>query len=225
MDEPFGAVDPIARDRLQVEFHRLQRDLGKTVVFVTHDVEEAVRLGDRIAVMRQGGHLEQYDSPATILGRPATPFVADFVGADRGLKRLAVTPIRAEDLEHPPVAALDDDCARVAALLDREGSRWAVVLAADGRLRGWVGRDALDGGTVADRVRRMQAWVDLDSSLKTAFAEMLQQDAGWVAVLDGDRYVGVLTPSVLHEALRRSVEADARSVPPTTVDVDTVARA
>ena len=225
MDEPFGAVDPIARDRLQVEFHRLQRDLGKTVVFVTHDVEEAVRLGDRIAVMRQGGHLEQYDSPATILGRPATPFVADFVGADRGLKRLAVTPIRAEDLEHPPVAGPDDDCARVAERLDREGSRWAVVLDADGRLRGWVGRDALGGGTVADRVRRMQAWVDLDSSLKTAFAEMLQQDAGWVAVLDGDRYLGVLTPSVLHEALRRSVEADARATHPAAVDVDTVARA
>src|SRR5205809_4550982 len=90
MDEPFGAVDPIARDRLQDEFHRLQRRLGITVVFVTHDIEEAVRLGDRIAVMREGGYLEQYDTPAAILGTPATPFVADFVGADRGLKRLAV---------------------------------------------------------------------------------------------------------------------------------------
>ena len=108
MDEPFGAVDPIARDRLQEEFLRLHAELGKTVVFVTHDIEEAVRLGDRIAVMREGGHLEQYDTPATILGNPATPFVADFVGADRGLKRLAVTGIDPADLDHPPVVQLDD---------------------------------------------------------------------------------------------------------------------
>ena len=110
MDEPFGAVDPIARDRLQQEFLRLQETVRKTVVIVTHDIEEAVRLGDRIAVMRQGGHLEQYDTPAAILGNPATDFVADFVGADRGLKRLAVTPIQARDLEHPPVVHLDDRC-------------------------------------------------------------------------------------------------------------------
>src|SRR5438094_8704868 len=88
MDEPFGAIDPIARDRLQAEFLRLQDELKKTVVFVTHDVDEAVRLGDRIAVFKDGGVLEQYDTPASVLGRPATPFVADFVGKDRGLKRL-----------------------------------------------------------------------------------------------------------------------------------------
>ena len=93
MDEPFGAIDPITRHRLQGEFLRLQAEVGKTVLFVTHDIDEAVRLGDRIAVLREGGVLEQYASPADVLGRPASPFVADFVGADRGLKRLSVIPV------------------------------------------------------------------------------------------------------------------------------------
>jgi osmoprotectant transport system ATP-binding protein len=99
MDEPFSAVDPVARERLQTEFLRVQRELGTTVVFVTHDIDEAVRLGDRIAVLSEGGHLEQYDTPATVLGSPATPFVADFVGADRAVKRLSVTSIDVTDLE------------------------------------------------------------------------------------------------------------------------------
>ena len=147
MDEPFGAVDPIARDRLQEEFLRLQAELGITVVFVTHDIEEAVRLGDRIAVMREGGHLEQYDTPATILGNPATPFVADFVGADRGLKRLAVTGIDPADLDHPPVVQLDDTASEAAAALSAAGARWGVVLDGEGQLHGWVGRDRLDAGS------------------------------------------------------------------------------
>ncbi|MCM3922493.1 ABC transporter ATP-binding protein [Frankia sp. AiPs1] len=101
MDEPFSAIDPIARDRLQAEFLRLQREIRKTVVFVTHDLDEAIRLGDRIAVFRQGGHLEQIDPPARILGRPATDFVAGFAGSDRALRRLSVTTLRREDLEPP----------------------------------------------------------------------------------------------------------------------------
>ena len=97
MAEPFGAIDPITRTRLQDEFLRLQAEVRKTVVFVTHDIDEAVRMGDRIAILAEGGRLEQYDTPAAVLGRPATPFVADFVGADRGVKRLSVTPIDAAD--------------------------------------------------------------------------------------------------------------------------------
>ena len=105
MDEPFGAVDPIARDRLQLEFLRLQRQMRKTVVFVTHDVEEAVRVADRIAVLRQGGALQQFDTPARVLGRPATPFVEQFVGQDRALRRLAVTPIEPSSLVPPGSSA------------------------------------------------------------------------------------------------------------------------
>ncbi|WP_244963080.1 ABC transporter ATP-binding protein [Nocardioides dongkuii] len=99
MDEPFGAVDPVVRVRLQDEFRRLQRDLGKTVVLVTHDLDEAVRMGDRVAVFASGGRLAQLGTPAEVLGRPADDFVADFVGSTRGLRRLSVTMVVAEHLE------------------------------------------------------------------------------------------------------------------------------
>ncbi|MET1059351.1 MAG: ATP-binding cassette domain-containing protein [Nocardioides sp.] len=99
MDEPFGAVDPVIRGRLQDEFLRLQRDLEKTVLLVTHDIDEAVKMGDRVAVFADGGRLAQYDVPAAILGRPADDFVSSFVGASRGLRRLAVTPIDRDHLE------------------------------------------------------------------------------------------------------------------------------
>jgi osmoprotectant transport system ATP-binding protein len=99
MDEPFGAVDPVVRVRLQDEFLRLQRDLGKTVVLVTHDIDEAVRMGDRVAIFAAGGRLAQFGTPAEVLARPADDFVEDFVGATRGLRRLAVTPIDVRHLE------------------------------------------------------------------------------------------------------------------------------
>ena len=222
MDEPFGAVDPIVRDRLQAEFVRLQREVRKTVLFVTHDLDEAVRLGDRIAVFRDGGHLEQYDAPPRILGAPATDFVRSFVGSDRGLKRLSVTTIDVGDLDHPPVVHLDDRIAEAASALRSAGARWGVVLDDRDGLHGWVSATESGDGTVAERARRMEAWVPVGSSLKAAFAEMLQHDAGWVAVLDGDRYLGVLTPTTLHEALRRSVESDLQGVAPDSVDLETV---
>jgi osmoprotectant transport system ATP-binding protein len=108
MDEPFSAVDPIVRARLQEEFLRLQAEVRKTIVLVTHDLDEAVRLGDRIAVLSEGGHLEQYDTPAALLGAPATAFVREFVGADRGIRRLAVTPLDRESLEPVPGDAAAD---------------------------------------------------------------------------------------------------------------------
>jgi osmoprotectant transport system ATP-binding protein len=207
MDEPFSAVDPIVRERLQSEFLRLQEAVRKTIVFVTHDIEEAVRIGDRIAVMSHGGHVEQFATPAELLGRPANAFVADFVGADRGLKRLAVTGIDATDLERPPVVHVRDGVADARAAMERTGSRWAVVLDDDENLHGWLSAERATGaGTVGVAARRMEAWVPVDASLKTAMAVMLQEEAGWVAVLDGDRFLGVLTPDSLHAALRRSVE-------------------
>jgi osmoprotectant transport system ATP-binding protein len=104
MDEPFSAVDPVARERLQTEFLRVQKELGTTVLLVTHDIDEAVRLGDRVAILRQGGHLEQHADPATLLTSPATPFVADFVGSDRMVKALSVTPLDVSELSpgHAP---------------------------------------------------------------------------------------------------------------------------
>lgn len=102
MDEPFSAVDPIARGRLQEEFLRLQQDVGKTIVFVTHDVDEAIRLGDRIVVLSQEAKLEQYGTPAEILASPQSTFVSEFVGADRGVKRLSVTEVPSTGLKKPP---------------------------------------------------------------------------------------------------------------------------
>ena len=109
MDEPFGAIDPINRDRLQNEFLRLQREIRKTVVFVTHDIDEAIKMGDRICILREGGQLVQYDTPANILAHPADEFVARFVGADRGLKRLALTRLNEIDLDDVSSASRDDD--------------------------------------------------------------------------------------------------------------------
>ncbi|MFE3097130.1 ABC transporter ATP-binding protein [Streptomyces sp. NPDC059248] len=224
MDEPFGAVDPVVRERLQNEFLRLQSQVRKTVLFVTHDIEEAVRLGDRIAVYGQG-RIEQFDAPAAVLGAPATPYVADFVGADRGLKRLSVTPIEEGDLEQPPVVRLDDPFPRDL------GARWAVVLDGAGDLHGWIPADPAGTGpsdargTVRDHARRMEAWLPLGASLKQAFATMLQHDAGWIAVIDKEsegRFLGVLTPARLHEALRRSIDADGRDIPRTAVDLESV---
>ncbi|MEV7090874.1 betaine/proline/choline family ABC transporter ATP-binding protein [Streptomyces sp. NPDC093085] len=228
MDEPFGAVDPVVRDHLQSEFRRLQATLRKTVLFVTHDIEEAVRLGDRIAVYGQG-RIEQFDAPAAVLGAPATPYVAEFVGADRGLKRLSVTPIEEGDLEQPPVVHLDDPLGRAAAELAGQGARWAVVLDSGEKLHGWLAADgAADGpatGTVRERARRMEAWLPVGASLKQAFATMLQHDAGWIAVIDREetgRFLGVLTPARLHEALRRSIDADERAIARTEVELETV---
>jgi osmoprotectant transport system ATP-binding protein len=209
MDEPFGAVDPIVRTRLQDQFLAIQQELAKTVVLVTHDIEEAVRLGDRVAVFEPGGRLAQFDTPARVLGGPADDFVAEFVGADRGLRRLAVTPIAEVDLARPPVVHENDSLVDARLAIDGSEARWAVVLDGQDNLRGWVALErSLGPGLVRDRTERMDAWVTKDASLKDALATMLQWDAGWVAVLDGDRYVGVLTPATLHEALRRSVSAE-----------------
>ncbi|MFE7777077.1 betaine/proline/choline family ABC transporter ATP-binding protein [Streptomyces sp. NPDC057445] len=228
MDEPFGAVDPVVRERLQNEFLNLQATVRKTVLLVTHDIEEAVRMGDRIAVYGQG-RIEQFDTPGAVLGAPATDYVAQFVGADRGLKRLSVTRIEAADLEQPPVARLDEPAGEATARLRAGNAGWAVVLGAAGDLHGWVSADALstagEQGTVGELARRMEAWVPLGAPLKQAFSEMLQHDAGWVAVVDGSRFAGVLTPAKLHEALRRSVDADARGVGRDEVDFDSVADA
>ncbi|MGW7522093.1 betaine/proline/choline family ABC transporter ATP-binding protein [Streptomyces sp. NPDC054783] len=225
MDEPFGAVDPVVREQLQDEFLRMQAAVRKTVLLVTHDIEEAVRLGDRIAVYGQG-RIEQFDTPGAVLGAPATPYVASFVGADRGLKRLSVTAIEPDDLQQPPVARPDEPAEEALDRLRAEGARWAVVLDAYGDLHGWVGIDELArGGTVEDRTHRMTAWVPVGAPLKQAFGMMLQYDAGWVAVLDGARFLGVLTPAKLHEALRRSVDADARGVTRGQVSFDSVADA
>ncbi|HEV7628552.1 MAG TPA: CBS domain-containing protein, partial [Streptomyces sp.] len=182
------------------------------------------------------GRIEQFDPPAKVLGAPATEYVADFVGADRGLKRLSVTPIERGDLVQPPVVHLDDPLEAARARMRSENSHWAVVLDDADALHGWLSAEAVGAPaakaeadanpTVADHARRMEAWLPLGSPLKQAFSSMLQHDAGWIAVLDEtDRFVGVLTPSRLHEALRRSIDADERDLRRDEVELETVAEA
>ncbi len=207
MDEPFGAIDPVTRVRLQDEFLRLQGEVQKTVVFVTHDIEEAVKMGDRIAILDVGGILEQYSTPAEILGRPASPMVRDFVGRDRALKRLRVTPIEAECLEHPPTVAPDATLADARAAITKWDADWVAVVGDDGTLRGYVDQARAAGdGTVAEHLQRIETWVPIDQDLQDVLATMLLTREGWVSVLDGDRFVGVLTPEAVYQTLRRSLE-------------------
>jgi osmoprotectant transport system ATP-binding protein len=147
MDEPFGAIDPITRDRLQNEFLRLHGEIRKTVIFVTHDIDEAIKMGDRIAILRQGGVLAQYATPDEILASPADDFVASFVGTDRGLKRLSLTRLGDIELGPPPGNGAADGAATateamslrdaLSLMLTHEG-RPLVVLSADGRPTGTV---------------------------------------------------------------------------------------
>ncbi|SEP08788.1 ABC transporter ATP-binding protein [Trujillonella endophytica] len=204
MDEPFSAVDPVVRERLQDEFLRLQSSVRKTIVFVTHDIEEAVRLGDRIAIMSAGGHVEQFAPPADLLGRPASPFVADFVGADRGLKRLAVTLIDPADLDHPPVVHAGTTLGEAAAAL--AGAAGAVVLDGAGRPCGWLPAGRAGGsGTVAAAMRPIEEPVPVSATLKAGLSVLLRQDVDAVPVVDGGSYLGVLTAGTVHATLRRSV--------------------
>jgi osmoprotectant transport system ATP-binding protein len=206
MDEPFAAVDPVTRQRLQNQFLELQRGLKKSIVFVTHDIEEAAKLGDRIAVLSKGAVVEQYDTPAQILGRPESPFVADFVGADRGVQRLAVVKVEAEDLAHPPMVspvASMDEVKRVA--LDSD-AKTAVVVDGDGGLVGWVSASPGTEGTVKSHTKEFAVRVPLGTTLRAALGEMLQHDVRWIPVVDErDLYLGVLTPNRIHAAMRRSV--------------------
>jgi len=211
MDEPFGAVDPVTRQRLQQQLLDLQDTLKKTIVFVTHDIEEAAKLGDRIAVFSKGGVLEQYDTPVEVLGRPATTFVADFVGADRGVRRLAVTVIEPDDLFQPP--RVDPGVSMLDARASAAGAdgQWAVVVDGDDHLHGWIELSPGPGtvGAVEDHLVPFDVQLPLGTSLRAALGEMLQHDVRWIPVVDGDRYLGVITPNRLHAAMRRSVGGHA----------------
>jgi osmoprotectant transport system ATP-binding protein len=207
MDEPFGAIDPVTRTRLQDEFLRLHAEVRKTVVFVTHDIEEAVKVGDRIAILNIGGVLEQYDTPAHILGHPASDMVADFVGADRALKRLRVTEIDPDLLEHPPAFPPDATLAEARAAMPNAGARLVAVVDENGALCGIVRAHHADGdGTLLSRMEKVDASVPLSGKLQDALSKVLLSDTGWVPVVDGAQFVGALTPESVYESLRASMD-------------------
>jgi osmoprotectant transport system ATP-binding protein len=196
MDEPFAAVDPIVRARLQDQFLDIQHRLRKTIVFVTHDIDEAIKMADRIAILNVGGVLEQYAPPEEILRAPADIFVEEFVGAERGLKRLALIKVSQIGVDEGPVVSPSKLAEEARAVIERFGLDWATVVDEDGRLLGWVDRASLDGHAKVGEVtpRKFSAYVTSDSSLRDALDSIVTSRTNVAVVAgEGDRYLGILT--------------------------------
>jgi osmoprotectant transport system ATP-binding protein len=151
MDEPFGAVDPITRERLQDEFLRIQEDIKKTIVFVTHDIDEAIKMGNKIAILERGGVLAQYDTPETILANPNSDFVASFVGADRILKRLSL--VRVDDMRLEPANGEAEDLPRIDGNLTVRDALSEIIGA--GSTQGVVERDGEKGLLTIDAIEKL----------------------------------------------------------------------
>ena len=199
MDEPFGAIDPINRERLQNEFLRLQAELRKTVVFVTHDIDEAIKMGDRIAVMREGGRLAQYAPPAELLMHPADPFVEDFVGADRALKRLALQRVRDVDLWQAPLVRAGEPAAEARTRLSASEVPYALLVDGNDRPLGWLSERALAGERVGEHPGSPpNPIVELDDVLRDALSDLLANEVQYGPVVDAQRrVVGVLSIELL----------------------------
>jgi osmoprotectant transport system ATP-binding protein len=215
MDEPFGAVDPIVRERLQNEFLRLHRSQGTTVLFVTHDIDEAIKMGTRVAVMQQGGHLAQYAPPTELLAHPASDFVSRFVGTDRGLKRLSLLRVADVRLEAGAVAQVGDSVqsARRRAL---EGETpWVLLLDATESPLGWIDVSELtsDGTLSAELVDASSPLVHLETTLRDALAMLLTSKVQTAVVVDErGHFTGMLTFDELGHAFRTDAEPEAVSV-------------
>jgi osmoprotectant transport system ATP-binding protein len=205
MDEPFGAIDPINRERLQNEFLRLQARVRKTVLFVTHDIDEAIKIGDRIAVMREGGRVEQYATPAELLMAPATEFVEDFVGADRALKRLALMRVADIDLWEAPLAYVGQPSAEVRAKLTAPGVEvpYPLLVDSERRPRGWLTeRDLARDVVPASADSPLGPVLELDDVMRDALADLLQAESQYAAVVDAEgRIAGVLSIEIISEFL------------------------
>jgi osmoprotectant transport system ATP-binding protein len=204
MDEPFGAIDPINRERLQNEFLRLQREIRKTIVFVTHDIDEAIKMGDRIAVMQQGGKLAQYAPPAELLMYPANRFVEDFVGADRALKRLALQRVRDVDLWKAPLVRVGEPVAEVRAKGADSEVPYPLLIDDAGRPLGWLSERALMGERVDGELRsKAEPVLDLEDVLRDALSALLAEEAQYGPVVnERGEVVGVLSIEILAHALR-----------------------
>ena len=206
MDEPFGAIDPISRERLQNEFLRLQAELRKTVLFVTHDIDEAIKMGDRIAIMREGGKVAQYATPAELLMAPADEFVEDFVGSDRALKRLALMRVADIDLWEAPLAYVGQPTAEVRAKLAEPDVEVPYPLLVDSERRplGWLSERDLAAGTVpAKPDSPLGPLLDRDDIMRDALADLLQGEAQYAAVADHQgRIAGVLSVEIISEFLK-----------------------
>ena len=203
MDEPFGAVDPINRERLQNEFLRLQAEVRKTILFVTHDIDEAIKMGDRVAVLREGGILAQYATPAELLMAPADDFVEDFVGADRALKRLALMRVADIDLWEAPLAYVGQPTAEVRAKLDGAEVPHALLVDSERRPLGWLSESDLRRELVpAAPDISPDPVIDRDDVMRDALSDVLQHETMYAPVVDADRRItGVLSVEIISEFL------------------------
>jgi osmoprotectant transport system ATP-binding protein len=205
MDEPFGAVDPILRERLQNEFLRLQARVRKTIVFVTHDVDEAIKMADRIAILQRGGILAQYDTPDAILAAPANEFVERFVGADRGLKRLSLARVRDLSLPQPITARPGESRGDVRTRLEAAQADYALLVDADDRPLGWIARRDLgrDGDVSAADATPGSPTLQPETTLRDALSTLLSSSVQLGVVVDEqERLLGLVSVDAISDALR-----------------------
>ena len=209
MDEPFGAVDPIVRHRLQDELLDLQRRLRKTIVFVTHDIEEAIRLGDQIVILNVGGVVEQKGSPAEILRRPANRFVEEFIGAERNLQRSALVKVAGLQLKWGPVVEESTTPAAGREAARSENADWLGLLS-DGVLRGWVPLSELEGAQSLEGLspRPFGAVISRRSSLRQAVDAMIGSGHEMAVVAEDGFYCGLVDLEMVSAALRKGPRAE-----------------
>jgi osmoprotectant transport system ATP-binding protein len=215
MDEPVGAVDPIVRERLQNEFLRLQEGLAKTILFVTHDIDEAIKMGDLVVVMQQGGRIAQAGAPADLLAEPSSEYVARFVGADRGLKRLSLFRVADVQLAEAPLARIGEPGEEVRLRAREHAERYVLVVDAADRPVGWVdvGHLTREGRVSATDADAMSPELDRRTTLKDALSLLLDQGVRSGIVVDRHRrVVGLLSVESVMAFLRddrsREVPAD-----------------
>ncbi|MGO1399374.1 MAG: betaine/proline/choline family ABC transporter ATP-binding protein [Brevibacterium yomogidense] len=218
MDEPFGAIDPITRDRLQNEFLRLQSEVRKTIVFVTHDIDEAIKMGDRIAILQDGSRIAQYDTPERILTAPANDFVKDFIGAGASLKRLNLSRVRDIELGTWDTVSTADSAETAHSTLSRSEYSAVLVLDTDERPASWVTADDLrrsEGRSLDQIGSAPQAVLEPRATLSDALNELVAARYAVTVVVDEQgRYQGVIDFDQLNEAIRSmrsTAVAEARS--------------
>jgi len=208
MDEPFGAVDPIVRGRLQDELLELQSRVHKTIVLVTHDLDEAIKVADKVALLNVGGVLEQYATPDELLRAPASGFVERFIGEDRSMRRLALATVGDLPYEAGPVVAVDADVATALAVLDEHRTDW-LGLVEDATFLGWVPRDQLVVDADLRQVERYvpAAQVAPSSTLRSALEVIMTSRTSVAVINDDGRFRGTVTLERIRAGLAGDLDA------------------